>query len=971
MAEIISMTTPIVPVCSPPLPAASIVTKICDIVSICIVSVISAYWPLLTPSASGLTPAIRASPPCPPVETLLCFRSSSGALPQQACTPVPKTAMNYTSLDTHPAKAVDTSDNSKGVDGDGGGTAGTPLVGVEATSALGSQICETLHRYQSHGVDIEPSASCISQTSRTRNRRAALPPSNTGELGNTPSREGGLAARHTTNTPMEDPPDVTLKRRAFRIGTWNTRGKTGPSGGSKFNTAKVIMRLERVDVLVITETHTTNDSPPNVRGLKVLAHTGISNNRAGVAICALDTGVWSCSSSEVLIPGHAIICELYHSVSTESFRVLGVYGDISSYSARTDFYQHLYIKISNHILDLHEQNTVTTGTWKGCIAAGDWNFVEKDEDRFPAKTPSSDTKECRRIFQDIATICMLQDTGRNKSSYRDHTFSQNARGVNVLSRLDCIYRPRDGWTSSVPVPIKTNHSDHHFIWSDCFLSSPKVEIAVPAPRLPRIDRLDDSFWSSILKEWNTLTCGDINLHRWTDFKKAALLCGLKVRREQCKSTANRWKEMLRGDEILQDVLADLSFEWEVHPRNMSAQPDTTVSVTRPNNGPRSRKPSHGRVGPVNTRKAVLYPDVSTGTARTDTTPTLASGPPATAPPRLPRPSVADQLDVRIDAMRKAQLKRYKEMERLHTSEWYKLSSNKEKDERGSRASISVEGLRRPTSVTATTDLKHMLHIAHNHFRDLHRAQEPSETRRRLQDMLLDEVTVEYSRKPAPSTVLSGDYSLEEVMELKPKMPNTAPGPDGLPYGFYKRLASKLDEAIKNGADVTSFWDAFTDLSNEIRRNGSDQCEFKLANLSLFYKKGDPTLVSNYRPISSMNTDCKMYTNLVNSRISLWAVTKIHPDQAGFIPGRLITDHTRLAAEVAHLSDMSGTDGYIVSLDQAKAYDKTDVSWMLRVLIAMGVPDSLVSDIKEVTSNCRTRVCINSGLSAVYTLGIGL
>ena len=121
----------------------------------------------------------------------------------------------------------------------------------------------------------------------------------------------------------------------------------------------------------------------------------------------------------------------------------------------------------------------------------------------------------------------------------------------------------------------------------------------------------------------------------------------------------------------------------------------------------------------------------------------------------------------------------------------------------------------------------------------------------------------------------------------------------------------------------------------------------------------------------MNTDCKMYTNLVNNCISHWAVTKIHPDQAGFIPGRLITDHTRLAAEVVHLSDVSGTDGYIVSLDQAKAYDKTDVSWMLRVLGAMGIPESLISDIKDVMSNCRTRVHINSRLSAVYKLGIGL
>ena len=306
----------------------------------------------------------------------------------------------------------------------------------------------------------------------------------------------------------------------------------------------MIMKIEKVNMLVITETHTREDSPLNVRGLKVLAHTGVSGNRAGVAICALDTGVWSCTSSEVLVPGHAIICELYHSVSTECFRILRVYGDISNYKARTDFYRDLYNKISDYVLSVNGQGQNNMKTWRGCIAAGDWNFVESDEDRFPTKVPSGATKECRKIFRDIRTLCMLQDTGRNKGAYRDHTFSQNAQGVTVLSRLDRIYWPRDGWTSSVPIPIKTNHSDHHFVWSDCFLSSPKVEIAVPAPRLPQIDKLDDAFWMSVLREWSTLTSSDVNLHRWTDFKKLILQYGLKIRRNRNRSTTNRWKEIL-------------------------------------------------------------------------------------------------------------------------------------------------------------------------------------------------------------------------------------------------------------------------------------------------------------------------------------------------------------------------------------------------------------------------------------------
>ncbi len=279
----------------------------------------------------------------------------------------------------------------------------------------------------------------------------------------------------------------------------------------------------------------------------------------------------------------------------------------------------------------------------------------------------------------------------------------------------------------------------------------------------------------------------------------------------------------------------------------------------------------------------------------------------------------------------------------------------------------MEGLRRSANAPATTDLKHMLHIAQDHFRKLHTPHAMSMARSVSQKALLAEVTAEYGGKPAPADVASGMFTLAEVMLLRTKMPNTAPGPDGLPYGFYKALASRLNLLIKSDAGITSFWDVFASLANEIQLNGSNCCNFKLANLSLFFKKGDPTLVSNYRPISSMNTDCKMYTNLINGRISPWAITKIHHDQAGFVPDRLITDHTQLASEVAHLSNSTATDGYIISLDQAKAYDKTDIAWLLRVLSAMRIPGDLISLIEDVTANCRTRVRINSSGKATPCL----
>ena len=51
---------------------------------------------------------------------------------------------------------------------------------------------------------------------------------------------------------------VHLKNRTFRIGTWNTRGKIMAKPGlalvDKVTTAKDIMSVESIDLLVLTET---------------------------------------------------------------------------------------------------------------------------------------------------------------------------------------------------------------------------------------------------------------------------------------------------------------------------------------------------------------------------------------------------------------------------------------------------------------------------------------------------------------------------------------------------------------------------------------------------------------------------------------------------------------------------------------------------------------------------------------------
>src|SRR5258706_15770076 len=131
---------------------------------------------------------------------------------------------------------------------------------------------------------------------------------------------------------------------------------------------------------------------------------------------------------------------------------------------------------------------------------------------------------------------------------------------------------------------------------------------------------------------------------------------------------------------------------------------------------------------------VLYPDALS--SLTVDRPVLRPPSQDAHVPRAPTCDVADFLDVRMAAKRASQLKKFKDMERLHTSEWFNLSSNKEADKRGSRASVSVEGLCRSINTPATTNLKRMLHIAQEHFRILHTPQAMSTARSVSQYTLL-------------------------------------------------------------------------------------------------------------------------------------------------------------------------------------------------------------------------------------------
>ena len=386
-----------------------------------------------------------------------------------------------------PAWAVGYPAQGRGTDGDGGGTAGTSLVGVVAASVSNSHIRENPHpapprrRAAGSNGDPPPPSSRSGQFSAPKRARGRFP-------------DGA-------ETASEDPP-LVLTKKPFKIATWNMCGqgsRAAPRDKAKMRLVEHLLTLEDIDILVLTETHTV--SLPVSRRVQVLEQSGLAH-RAGVVIVVKAGSGWEVLHHEVVVPGHAVIINASHRTSRESLWVLGVYRDVSGgQSSLVDFYERL-----NERLGAFVRRQARTH-WGGCFAAGDWNFVEYAADRFPTAHPDRAPSRLLTAFNSIKALCGLVDTAGSDPAPRLWSYSKTTAHGRVYSRLDRVYRPARGWSAGEVVPLDTGASDHRLVLVPVYPKRPVIEKAKPAPRLPDIESLDKAkkFWPAVLLAWDILT----------------------------------------------------------------------------------------------------------------------------------------------------------------------------------------------------------------------------------------------------------------------------------------------------------------------------------------------------------------------------------------------------------------------------------------------------------------------------------
>ena len=209
--------------------------------------------------------------------------------------------------------------------------------------------------------------------------------------------------------------------------------------------------------------------------------------------------------------------------------------------------------------------------------------------------------------------------------------------------------------------------------------------------------------------------------------------------------------------------------------------------------------------------------------------------------------------------------------------------------------------------------------------------------------------------------LDRDITLEEMDEVvKGFANNKSPGSDGLTAEFYKHFWGDIRETLHK-------------VFEEAIVEGSLSPSQRTGVITLLPKQGkDCKQLKNWRPITLLNIDYKIYTHIIKNRLKNTIPIIISKHQTGFQKGKSTTDNLILMYLVLEYYERNPQEeGYLVQIDFEKAFDSVEHRFLFGVLDKIGLGRKLIQMIKVAFSGCSSMILVNGHLSEPVYLCRGL
>ena len=181
-------------------------------------------------------------------------------------------------------------------------------------------------------------------------------------------------------------------------------------------------------------------------------------------------------------------------------------------------------------------------------------------------------------------------------------------------------------------------------------------------------------------------------------------------------------------------------------------------------------------------------------------------------------------------------------------------------------------------------------------------------------------------------------------------------------------AGVVAEMIK--LDCPILHEMILDVFNEVRRSGRPPHEWKKSKLVVLFKKGDPQLPENYRPIAILPILYKLFSRMLCARIKEDIAQQQSVDQAAYVKGFSTEDHLLCTTILLEQCAEWNVPLWLGLVDFEKAFDTVEHDSLWKALEELGISHSYINLLKGLYQD-QTATVESGGRSRFFELQRGV